>query len=236
MILALDFETTGLDHYHGAKPFLATTCQDDGTQITFDWDVNPHTRQPIIPEEELEQLLSLINNASEVILHNSKFDVHALQTIAPHHKWDWSKTHDTLIMGHLDKSDQMKNLTDMSLRYFPTTDPDSNIESFEKEIGIATQECRRQVMTKRAQDTWAKGWKITDYGMEDAPSVKPGKDSKKWKFDMWLPKAYAKFHNLPPYHKYWSVLKKYADPDSRCTMKLYLILKEILKDKGLWDI
>jgi hypothetical protein len=42
--LSLDTETTGLDVYHGARPFFITTCNEQGEQQYWEWDVDPETQ------------------------------------------------------------------------------------------------------------------------------------------------------------------------------------------------
>src|SRR5215831_12515854 len=117
MIISLDTETTGIDLFHGAKPFLVTTCNEKCQIRYWEWPVDPHTREPIIPDGELDQIREYIDSADEIILHNSKFDVHALMTIIPDLKWDWSKTHDTLSAAHVLSSNQPKDLTSLTIRY-----------------------------------------------------------------------------------------------------------------------
>ena len=111
-MISLDTETTGLDLRHGAKPFLVTTCNEDMVNCYWEWDVDPLTRQPIVPVEDLHEINDVIASAETLVLQNPKFDYAALRTVMdgkdgrPKLWWDWSKVRDTLLAGHLLASNQ----------------------------------------------------------------------------------------------------------------------------------
>ena len=115
MIISLDTEVVGLDFFHGCKPYLVTTCSDDGSQRYWEWDVNPYTRQPIIPHEDILEIEQVMHDADLIVLHNAKFDAHALRTIGI--ELPWPKVRDTLLAGHLLGSNLPHNLTDMAVQY-----------------------------------------------------------------------------------------------------------------------
>lgn len=62
--LSIDCETGGLDLYHGALPFFVTTCMEDGTQKFWEWSVDPLTRKPQIPEEDVDEIRRLVYGLS----------------------------------------------------------------------------------------------------------------------------------------------------------------------------
>ena len=80
MLIALDTETTGIDLFHGAKPFAVSTCDEKGITNFWEWEVDPTTRQPIIYQDDIEDLCDYIDG-STLIFHNIKFDVRALRNI-----------------------------------------------------------------------------------------------------------------------------------------------------------
>ena len=181
-MISLDTETTGLDLHHDAKPFMVQTCDEKGKQTWWEWPVNPLTREPEIPARDLREIQRMLDKADEIVLQNPKFDVTALRTVMPDLKWDWGKTRDTLLAGHLLASNQPHDLTTMALIYL-----DVNVKPHEDTIEKATKEARR--IAKREYPDW----KVSQKDMEGGPSVK----EKTWKHDMWLPIEVAKAENYP---------------------------------------
>jgi hypothetical protein len=90
-IIGLDTETTGLDLRHGAKPFFVTICDHEEVLSYWEWDVNPITREPIIPDGDIDEIRGEIDYADLIVIQNSKFDVAALDTIGIS-DWPWHKT------------------------------------------------------------------------------------------------------------------------------------------------
>lgn len=188
MLLALDTETTGLDLHYGCKPFLVTTCTDQGV-VYWEWDVDPKTRQPVIPSGDIEEIQDRINEAEELVGQNIKFDIAALAQIGI--KWlrEWhDKTQDTLFGGHLLASGEPHDLTSMALKYLRI-----DIQPYEDRMEAIVKPCR--TLAKREMPTW----KIIKEGLY--PSAKRNEKSeeadKLWKWDTWLPRAIAKHKGLP---------------------------------------
>ena len=164
MRLSLDTETTGIDPYHGSCPFFVTLCDEEGNQTFWEWDVDPLTRQPVIPSGDLDELDGMIETADELVLQNAKFDVTALATIKmPHGPWPWGVTHDTLMAGHLLASNQPHDLTTMALVYLGV-----NIKPYENDLKQAVKEAR--AIAKHQYPEWA----VARVGDAEMPSVKGG--------------------------------------------------------------
>jgi DNA polymerase I-like protein with 3'-5' exonuclease and polymerase domains len=177
-MISLDSEDTGLDLKHGAKPYLVTICDEEGQNTWWEWDVNPETRQPIVPPEDLDDIRSRFEDADSVVLQNPKFDFGALGTVFDGMGWwDWSKVYDTLLAGHLLASNQPHDLTSMSIVYLGV-----NAQPFEDALEVACLEARR--IAKHKYPTW----RIAKAGLPEMPSAK----EKTWKSDAWLPRAIAK--------------------------------------------
>lgn len=262
---SLDTETTGVDFYHGAKPFLVTICHDDGRQQWWEWDVDPLTRMPTIPTIDLAEVQAVIERAGRwgsfddetaarhrLVLQNAKFDATALSTIIPGLKWPWAQTDDTLIAGHLLASNQPHDLTSMAMQYLG-----EDIQPCERRLREACLEARR--LARRDHPDW----RLAKSGEADMPSVKSGAAKKdrgaesesSWKADAWLLRAIAKEHEYAEPaadcqhawdndwecavcggHRWWTVCADYANTDSAITMALWLAQAATLRDRGLWEI
>lgn len=244
MIISLDTETTGIDLAHGAKPFLVTTCDGDGVIRFWEWDVDPLTREPQIPDTEwgdIEEIVELIDAADLIYLQNAKFDCRALATIGI--DLPWEKVRDTLAMGHLLASNRPHNLTDMCIEYLGV-----DIEKYELKVKEVVQACRSIVKRDLPH------WKIANEGVEGMPSVKPSTkrdEDKPWKCDMWLPRAYIKAvtAGVPnkmgeltgyfPHHvlsEWLDACSRYANADSEHTLYLGLEMERLIRERGYWVI
>lgn len=226
-MIAIDTETTGLDFRHGAKPFLVTVCEEGADAPEFcEWDVDPFTREPIIPDEDREWLSELIGRARDgVVFHNAKFDLGALTTICPpvESRWPWEATHDTLYLAHLVWSNQRKSLDALAVSYLGV-----NINHLEDALHAAVTEARRYVRRKTFQESHGV-WRIAEAGLPEMPSAR----EKAGHADYWLPRAVAKAERFPADHPWWTVCSDYANPDSMTTMALYRELMRIVEDRGL---
>lgn len=229
MIISLDTECTGLDLVHGARPFLVTTCDDNGIVSFWEWDVNPLTRQPEIPDGDLGEIQELIDAAELVYMHNSKFDVRALRTIGV--TVPWGKVRDTLIAGHILATNHPHDLTWM-VKYYLGVD----IERYEVAVKQTVKLCRA-IVKKHPEFSQ---WKIAREGEEGMPSVTDGskrEDDKPWKNDMWLPRALLKAgcKQYMPNRDEWEVVCcNYANADSDHTLPLGLEVERQLRERGYW--
>ena len=146
-MVAIDSETTGLNLHHGCRPFLVSICDESGAQSYWEWDVDPLTREVLAPPEDVQEIRETIQG-QERVLHNAKFDVQALETLDPRfgEEWEWSLTHDTLIMGHLLNSSQPHDPTFMTFFYLGL-----NIKPFEDRLKESVGEARRVVKSEYPQ-------------------------------------------------------------------------------------
>lgn len=227
MIISLDCEATGLDLAHGAMPYLVTTCDDAGEVRYWEWDVNPVTRRPEVPEGDLADIAELLDAAELVYLQNAKYDARALATVGIALPWD--KVCDTIVMGHLLASNHPHNLTWMCVEYLGV-----DIQHFEDDVEVCTRLARQ--IAKRDFP----GWKIAQEGGEGMPSVKgysKRDEDKPWKNDMWLPRALIKAGVTQYVPEHWShVTADYANADSSHTLPLGQEMEKLIKDRGLYLI
>lgn len=229
-MISLDTETTGVDPWHGSKPFLVTTCDDEGNQITWEWDVDPFTRMPQVDFGDLEEIQSLLHEADRIVLQHATFDIRMLEALCGDEfegwewdEWPWYKTHDTLLSAHLLASCQRKDLTTQALVYLHV-----NVKPYEDDIEEATTLARRICRLKAFKEKHGE-WAIAKEDRPDMPTK-----GKLWKADMWLPKAIVK--NAPEFlpeiqgwtqldppqdHPWFTRCVDYADSDSEVTLPIH---------------
>jgi len=236
-MISLDTETTGVDHYHGTKPFFVTTCDENGEQRYWEWNVDPYTRDVEVDPSDLDAIRLLLSTDPTVVLHNTKFDVKALESIGVDN-FNWNRYYDTLLAAHILASNQQKDLTALAVQYL-----NIDIQPFEDVLEKAVKECR----------TWARNnkpsWRIANKEDEDMPSAK----EKTWKFDTWLPRLLAQEREYKEPvegcdhdwgmnwycqrcngHRWWVVLSDYANTDSAVTLPLWQTMEEEIKLRGQW--
>lgn len=219
--LSLDTETTGVDLKHGALPFFVTMGTEDNQNISWLWDVDPFTREPIVEEGDLDEIQEYIDSADVLVLQNANFDEEALAELFKKFgrklRWGWNKVNDTLLAGHLLASNRPHNLTAMALQYLGL-----NIEPLEDALEKDVKEARRLVRTKdfiAKHGRWA-------WAEKDLPSMPSAKETV-WRFDYWLPLAVAKAEGYPEDHPWRLSLPTYGNGDSSITLPL---LKSQLKE------
>lgn len=234
-MIALDTETTGVDAHHGALPFLVTTCDEQGTQVTWEWFVDPLTRLPVIQDlNDLGEIRDLIDATDVLVLQNAKFDAMMLEMLFRKFNrrlvWPWSKVRCTLMAGHLLATAWQHDLTSMCLQYLS-----EDIEPYEKSMKVECNAARRMARSKYPT------WRIAAKGLPDMPSVKGGGNKARkgvesespWKNDCWLPRALARELRLPPDHVWWTVTRAYADIDSASTLLLWQDMEVELARRNL---
>lgn len=239
MILCIDCETTGVDFWFGARPFFVTTCTEEGRQVFWEWRVDPRTRQPHIPPEDIDAIRQMIDDADTIVGQNIKFDVTALSMLGIDN-WPWHKTEDTLIASHLLSSNTPHTLDALAVQYLG-----KNIQPFEDRLHEATEKARRMCRSQ------FKDWAIARRGRRDMPSAK----EKCWKFDTWLPAALANQLVYPTPrddcdhvwgadhvctacsgHRWWLLCSDYANADSEHTLAIWLTMVDELQARDLWEL
>lgn len=223
-MISLDTETTGVDFHHGARPFLVTIGHEDGSCSYWEWSVDPETRMPKIPRQDILEIGNILKKEELITLQNPKFDVMALESIdlwrlnkIDVSKW-WKKVRDTLLLSHLLASNQPHDLTSLALVYLGV-----NIQPYEDEMGVAVNECRRLVRSKYPS------WRIAK---KDDPMM-PSAKEKTWKFDMWLPRLLARQEGLNSNHPWNTVTREYACSDTTVTLPLYKSMEKIVYKRKL---
>ena len=82
--IAIDTETTGLNTFIGARPYIVSWCWFDHqeTRGHVRWEVDPFTRRVSPNPEDLATLRKMLLNTSILkVFHNAKFDLRMLESV-----------------------------------------------------------------------------------------------------------------------------------------------------------
>lgn len=225
LIWGTDTETTGLQIHHGCRPFFVSSACEDGRVLTWEWDVDPMTRTPIIPERERREVMDHVTSNVHV-WHNAKFDVRALwKTLEPlgaDLKWALKllgSSEETVIASHVLASGESHKLKDLCLSILDIGDDD------QRELQEATNEARRYGRKM--------GWRIAAKHDPHFPAMKRAPKAGWWVMDTWLPRAVAKHQGRPKDDWFWTVLSRYGSLDAERTVLLWAALREALEDLDL---
>ena len=152
-LVAVDTETTGLDLRHDCRPFIVVTCDLEGNSRCWEWPVDPTTRQPQIPKEDIAEINNYLAFKT-LIFHNAKFDLRALETIGIYlffQKRDWYSRkainatacidfHDTLLMSHALSSSDKHGLKELGVKYLRYSSSDE--KNLKKEVTRCTTKAK----------------------------------------------------------------------------------------------
>lgn len=232
LVISCDCETNGLDFWHGVRPFIVVSTNAAGKTQLWQWDVDPLTREVRVNPDDVRDITHRLNHARTVVLHNSKFDAHALDTVGITLPWD--KVEDTLCAGHVLASSDPHDLTSMA-RAFVSEDLARRSEALEvtlaKHVKSARNFCRHHLPN----------WKTASTDDPNLPSAKGSGDDGPWHNDYWLPYTVAQFlksnpdHHQPADWKGWDTnVRDYAISDSATTVMLWAACKRALENRNLW--
>ena len=222
--IAIDTETTGPYLHHGCKPFMVTSCDNEGYTKKWEFNVNPYTREPTYDLKTVNNLFRYLSKYDTWVFHNALFDMKAL-SLLEYRNYDKLLNsvdiHDTMLMAHCLDSLGKKGLKGLALLYLDFPEGD------EKELDKAVLKARR--VAKKL------GWAIAS---DKEDSLKALKD-KKGKCDFWLPKCVADLSpsgTLDPRtaEHFSTVCSTYAVGDVERTMGLYIYFRKVLNDKKDW--
>lgn len=227
-----DTETTGIDLFHGCKPFLVSMARYGEDPLVWEWFVDPLTREPIIPAGDREEIRRWLSLTQDMVFQNAKFDIKGFGSIEIDFDplW-WSRVDDTLFRAHLIHSIEQHDLTSLVLKYLGI-----DIKPFEDAVQVAVNECREIARVKFPDWKIAKPHKKLPNGTEEYNPKTPSAGDTLWKWDMWLPRAIAKALSLPPEHSWWTVTRDYNLADSGVVLPLRDVQREIIEERGLTAI
>jgi DNA polymerase I-like protein with 3'-5' exonuclease and polymerase domains len=135
-IATMDTETTGLDIYHGCRPFVVTACTGKHNYL-WKGQVDPQTREVHWGKSEIYDLYRFICSCKQIVFHNRNFDVRMIAALGipliPGAIRNLTKSplipntfpilHDTLIASHVICSGSRKvghphGLKELMVKYF----------------------------------------------------------------------------------------------------------------------
>lgn len=201
--LAIDTEATDLTHRRWAQPFMVSTCDPKGQQLLWEWEVDPYSRQPIIPKNDIRELRELTEDPStELIFHNAVYDVAMLRRVGVdvnRHRPKWEGIQDTMLLAHVVNSQHPRGLKTLAITYLEILDDD------EKRLSEVVNAARRRA---------PKAWKIGD--------------SKHC--DYWLPAALYRHDPKALSRDEAEACKVYNLRDSERTMLLWIAFQRFLSE------
>jgi DNA polymerase I-like protein with 3'-5' exonuclease and polymerase domains len=202
-LLAIDTETTGIDKY--SLPFFVSTCNENGDLKWWEWDVDPRTRKPIVPEKDKRDIL-LYCKGKTYPMFNAKFDVEMLSRVGIDLEWR-GNIHEVSSLTHIHNNDvhtlYKGKLKPLSKRYLRLKDDD------EKALRSAVASARK-IASKRK-------WLINKDEKQDKIAT-----------EYWLPRAVALAEGYEPDHEFFSICGEYANNDTTRTMLLFLLLHPLV--------
>lgn len=216
-VMSFDCETTGLDLFHGCKPFLIVASDLFGSQENYSWwgRVNIRTREVTWDREILDEIQLYLDNAEVLVFHNSQFDLRCFEVIGLKIDHLWAKVEDTQVMSHIICPGDMSKekgipstnhaLKKLAFKYFGWADDE------EKALELAVKTARKELEQK--------GYCVAKYGHPYFPTAK--KQSKFWKSDYWL---------VP------ETCLEYAYGDVERTLLLYREFKKTIERDQLWSV
>lgn len=226
-VLCVDTEGTGLDLWHGDRPFAVGICNEQLEWSYVEWPVNPRTRVPIIPARDLRELRRVLEDESITkVFHNAMYDVRAFSFIGIKVK---GPIEDTMVMSHVADSGESRALKPLCKKYLgvPTED-ESDLKDMVKKI---------RSFISRKKDSPIADWKIAF--KESVSEDGKVKRAALVEGDYWLPHTLSRLH--PDIAKELEIdpglCKKYCVSDVKDrAMPLYMMYKQVLKDMGLEHI
>jgi len=165
MIISVDTETTGLDIFHGCRPFMISAC-DGNYNYLWEGQVNGWTREVTWKQEDLQEAIDLMESATTIVFHNAQFDIRALSAIGCWKDHWWDKIQDTQIISHALCSGDTHGLKDLAVKYLHYWDDDE-------------EELNQEVVYQRQLTPEIKAKK----GHPHFPALK---NSKFYKMDFWM--------------------------------------------------
>lgn len=257
-LIALDTETTGLDLWHGCKPFFVSTVDGEGVIRYWEWDVNPFTREPQPPALDLEEIRGLLQGNP---VHPCP-DCGGTGTVDSGGFTPWGSP---IALGPCPSCDlptlalhnakfDVRALEVIGIRIpswgkvedtLVASHVLASAESHKlKDLALQyldipdddQKELREAVISARRIGKKL-GFRIAAPSDPHFPAVKRSPKSAEgegfWPMDMWLPRAVAKAENYPESHPWWNVVQRYAITDAERTLGLHLFFRDALEDQDL---
>lgn len=218
-LAAIDTETTGLDTYHGCRPFMVTACTGKRNYV-WQGTVDPQTRNVSWDPAELADLRRFIDQGKAVVFHNANFDIRMLAAIGiaitPQSYVEgfslpttyFPLIHDTIVASHIVCSGNRKlghphGLKELCVKYLGYDNSDE-------------EELMHSVVQMRSSLKSYPDVQIARIGHPHFPAASEAP----WEQDMWLS---------------IDLCKKYAVRDVERTLLLHKILQARIVELNLYN-
>jgi DNA polymerase I-like protein with 3'-5' exonuclease and polymerase domains len=221
-LASMDTETTGLDTYHGCRPFLVSACTGKSNYV-WEGEVDPSSREVEWRAAEVRDLLKFINNCEQLVFHNRNFDIRMIATLGigllPNTFISGYKQflypdkriycHDTIVASHVVCSGSRKvghphGLKDLCIKYFGYDNSDEEV------LQQSIVESRSYLSTNE------KDVQIARVGHPHFPAA----TEVSWAQDMWLD---------------MNLCKRYAVKDGERTILLHKTLQKRIADLNMYQ-
>ena len=197
--IAIDTECTGVDFHRGDLPYCVSACDANGNTFVWNFEVDPFTRNVEHSDTTVQEIQDKIDSYDWVVFHNSKFDIHALNSIGVFVPPE--KIQDTLLLSHLFNNRESHKLKDLAYKYLDFSKED-------EEALLACIASARRVAKRH-------NWKIIKAENKDL-------EGESWmKADGWVPSQLIKA-GLADDEEWGHALSRYALCDVERTMGLWL--------------
>lgn len=167
--LAIDTETTGVNLFHGDKPFAVSTCDQDGNTNFWRCAVDPATRNPLWKKSQLREMSAYLKQFDVRVFHNAKFDIRGLASIGCPVVTNWGHVRDTMIYSHVLDSQESHGLKPLAAKYLGI--PDDDLTDLKKAVISARRQLTKENYPKGEEveaDYWLAGPELEEYAVNDA--------------------------------------------------------------------
>jgi len=167
--LAIDTETTGVNLFHGDRPFAVSTCNQHGETNFWRCAVDPATRNPLWRKSQLKEIQAYTAEYPVHVYHNAKFDIRGLTAIGWRMPVEWSAVRDTLIYSHVLDSQESHGLKPLAAKYLDFAADD--LSDLHKAVVSARRQLTKENYPKGAEveaDYWLAGPELETYAVNDA--------------------------------------------------------------------
>lgn len=205
--LAIDTECTGTRAAAGDRPYYVSTCDSKGVIRSFEFDVNPFSREPSIPRKTINDIKALLSKYDTYVFQNAKFDIQMLNSIGVQIPFD--RVEDTIFAAHTLDNRANRRLKDLSKTYL-------GIDT-EDETELLNAIVQGRAIAKKM------GWNIARHDYED-------EDGESWmKVDGWIPGKLALLSEEFP-QEWRKVLPRYGDRDTERTAGLWTVFSVLMEE------
>jgi hypothetical protein len=187
----------------------------------------------------LEQIQELANNPDVVwVLHNSLYDLDALESVGINVDYRLIHHHDTLLMAHAWNNLEDHGLKKLARKYLGIKRTDEQlVEAETVRLRRVVSQARRLVARKLKRSKVVRAW-LTDRGLDGPGKLFGQSPVAEWvsrlaalpitdgdvKNDLWLPYLMGN-----------GEVEQYAGQDAVRTLALFYFYEQVLKEQNLWD-